>query len=142
MTQGTGTWIADNSAYKSNDEPWDAYKLEWKLVLGKKLLKGRMLVIKDGKDVGAIWEFLSYWHPKEQRVVMSQWGSDGTYGTGTITDRSKNESVMQFFHPDGNGARVGHRMDRRKAEEHSQSFDISDDGVWKKRRQYIWKLVS
>lgn len=142
-TQGTGKWIADNSAHKSESETWDAYRLEWTWGLGKKTLKGRLLAMKDGKDVGAIFEYLSYWHPKEQRVVLNQWGSDGTYATGTMkaTADNKTESVMQFFSPDGSTFQVGHRAEKRQGEAHLQSFNISADGVWEKRRQYVWRPV-
>ncbi|HCU49636.1 MAG TPA: hypothetical protein DGG94_07525, partial [Micromonosporaceae bacterium] len=54
-TRGTGKWIADNSAHKNENEPWDAYRLEWTWGLGKKTLRGRLLAMKDGKDAGVVF---------------------------------------------------------------------------------------
>ncbi|MGH9790448.1 MAG: hypothetical protein ACRD5W_04490, partial [Candidatus Acidiferrales bacterium] len=141
-TQGTGKWIAENP-YKNENEPWDAYRLEWTWGLGKKTLRGRLLAMKDGRDGGIIFEYLSYWHPKERRVVLNQWGSDGTYGTGTMktTGDHTTESQQVFFNPDGSEFRIGHRAEKLQGEARLQSYSVSADGVWEKTRQYVWKRV-
>lgn len=142
-TQGAGKWIADNGAYQNEDEPWEAYRLEWSWGPGKKTLKGRLLAMKDGKDVGVIYEYLSYWHPAQRRVVLNQWGSDGTYGTGTMTASGERttESRQSFFGPDGGGFQVMHRAEKLEGEARLQSFRLSTEGVWEQGRRYVWKAL-
>jgi hypothetical protein len=50
---------------------------------------------------------------------------------------------QQFFRPDGTRFRGGHEswFDDAGAH-HTQSFDIQEDGTWKKRRLYVWKPAS
>jgi len=141
-TQGSGRWIADNSAYKSESETFDAYGTEWKWGLGKKTLKGRLFAMKDGREVGTVWEFLSYWHPGEKRLVVNQWGSDGTFATGTgkATGENTTESIEQFFSPDGRTFQIGHRAEKLPGEVRMQSYNITESGTWEKRRYYVWKL--
>ncbi len=141
-TQGSGRWIADNSAYKAPNEPFDAYGTEWKLGLGKKSLKGRLFAVRDGKEVGTIWEFHSYWHPAEKRVVLLQFGSDGTFATGTmrVTGEKMTESLERFFDPAGKSTQLGHRAELHPGEARMQSYDVSEDGTWTQRRYYVWKL--
>ncbi len=139
--QGSGRWIAENK-YKSENEPFDAYGMEWKLGLGRKSLRGRLFAIRDGKEVGTIWEFHSFWHPTEKKVILSQFGSDGTYATGEMknTGETTTESLERFFGAKGTTFQVGHRAERRPGEVPMQSFDVSDSGEWKPRRSYVWKL--
>ena len=140
---GSGRWIADNGAYRSEAETFDAYGMEWTWGLGKKTLKGRLFAVKGGEEVGTIWELLSYWHPGEARLVVNQWGSDGTFGTGTQrrTGADATESEERFFSPEGGGFRFGHRTRRLPGEAHVQSYDVSEDGTWSERRAYVWKRV-
>lgn len=66
-----GTWIADNAEYKSDNEPYDAYGMEWKWGVGQKSLTGRLYAIKDGKDIGSLFQFRRYWdatHMDEKEV--------------------------------------------------------------------------
>ncbi|MDJ0645505.1 MAG: hypothetical protein QNJ57_05905 [Flavobacteriaceae bacterium] len=59
-TQESGIWVANNSGYKSKDEPYDKYGLQWEYGLGQKHLKGRLFVMKDNKEVGSIWQFTEF----------------------------------------------------------------------------------
>ena len=47
-----GTWIADNSQYKSDLDTLEAYGIQWTWGLTKKSMVGRLYGIKGGKDVG------------------------------------------------------------------------------------------
>jgi len=140
-TQDSGTWIAENP-HKDENTPYDAFGLEWKWGLGKKTLRGRMFVIRDGKEIGTLWEYLSYYHPQEKRVVLNQFGSDGTYSTGSMKEigEGKTEYVQRFFRPDGGTMQVGSRAERRAGEVHMQTFTINKAGAWENQRNYIWKL--
>jgi hypothetical protein len=42
-----GIWIADNSQYKTENEPFEKYALEWTLSPLKNSLKGRLYGIRD-----------------------------------------------------------------------------------------------
>ncbi|HSF18258.1 MAG TPA: hypothetical protein VLK65_22170 [Vicinamibacteria bacterium] len=45
-----GVWIADNSAYKTDDDSMDAFGLEWTWGIGNKSLVGRLYGIRDECD--------------------------------------------------------------------------------------------
>lgn len=135
-----GTWIADNAAHRSAAEPFEAYGMEWKLGAGGKSLVGRLYGIRDGKDVGTSWDFREFWHPGEEHLIASQFGSDGTYGVGRHERRAEGhmEMVQTFYAPTGGVTRVGHRSELRANELVTRSFDVQADGIWKERRTYVW----
>lgn len=141
-TSGTGLWIADNSAYKSDNEPFDAYGLQWEYGLGKKHLKGRLYCIQNGKDIGSVWQFLEFWDPAAGEVRIVQIGSDGTVGQGRIwrLDDGSIKEQQVFTSPAGGSFETGHHIRIENGEKHTQSFTI-EDGEWVKRRYYIWKLA-
>lgn len=141
MTQGNGRWIADNAAYKSDAEPYDAYGLEWTWGIGQKSLTGRLFAMQDDEELGTIWKFREVWHPGEQQVYLYQYGSDGTFGVGTVhlSEGNIRQSDQTFFNPDGTTFRSGHRMEIVGDEQRAQSFNIMPDGTWQERRSYVWK---
>lgn len=142
-TQDSGRWLTDNTANKSQNEPFDAYGMEWKWGLGKKTLKGRLFALREGKEIGTIWEFHYLWHPAQKRVMLNQFGSDGTYATGTLTPIGENkvEAIERFYNSDGTTMQIGHRAERLGDHVRMQSYNVTEDGVWKERRFYIWKLA-
>ncbi len=144
LIQRGGRWITDNSAYMSENEPADAYGLEWKPGLGRKTVTGRLFGLKDGKEIGTFWEFRIVWHPGEGRAYVHQFGSDGTYGVGTVEHvaEGKVRITQDFFNPDGTRFEVGHDSTQGPGEWiHDQSYDIAEDGTWMERRTYDWKLT-
>lgn len=142
-TNDDGIWITDNSQYKSEQEPFNAYGMEWEWGLGKASLKGRLYCIQDGKDVGTVWQFLNFWDPELQQHRMVQIGSNGTIGQGSIqlqTDGST-KSSEKFVSLAGGSFEVGHHSWFEDGAMHTQSFDIVEN-EWSKRRFYIWKQPS
>jgi hypothetical protein len=147
MARDGGRWIADNAAYRSDQEPYDAYGMSWEWGLGKNSLKGRLFGVQDGKDVGTFWEFRTIWHPGEHQALVYQYGPDGTVGIGTMQPLAAEAGQpagttadQTFYRPDGSSFRAGHRnrdLDADTTDSHS--FDISADGTWKPRRSYVWK---
>jgi len=135
-----GTWNADNAAHRSEAEPFEAYGMDWKLGPGGKSLVRRLYGIRDGKDVGTSWEFREFWHPGEGHLVASQFGSDGTYGTGPHERRADGqmEMLQTFYAPTGAVSRVGHRSELKVNELVTRSFDVQADATWKERRKYVW----
>jgi len=136
-----GTWIADNSAYRSDAEPFDAYGMEWKPGIGGKSLVGRLYALQGGREAGLSWEFREFWHPGEGELVASQFGSDGTYGVGPHGRRPDGtmEMVQTFYHPTGRVTRVGHRSELKADELVTRSFDVQADGTREPRRTYVWR---
>ncbi|MEZ5293907.1 MAG: hypothetical protein R2745_22680 [Vicinamibacterales bacterium] len=137
-----GTWVADNAPFKGPNDPNDAFGIEWQWGLGRKSLKGRLYGVRDGKEIGTYWEFHEYWHPGEGRVIATQHGSDGTFGSGPheIRNDGTSEMVQTFWNPRARTTtRVGHRS-RLDGDTHTTtSFDVSASGTWTERRTYVWK---
>ena len=139
-TQGSGIWITDNSSYRSDQEPYDAYGMQWEWGIGKSSIKGRLYCIRDGMDVGTVWQFLNFWDPESQSEQMIQIGSNGTVGKGnfSLQANGSTKSVEHFITPDGNSFEAGHHSWFEEGQFHTQSYDIRK-GQWTKRRKYVWK---
>jgi len=140
-TASSGIWIAENERYKSTDEPYDAYAIHWQYGVGNKHLKGRLYCIKEGEEVGSIWQFIEYWNPKENKLKIIQIGSDGTLGQGEIlrTEDGKMKEFQSFVTPSGSGYSSGHLAWMENGLNHTQSF-IVKGGKWTKARLYKWEL--
>lgn len=143
-TQDGGNWVADNSANLGENEPYEAYGQVWSWGLGKKTLKGRLYAIQKGKEVGTLFEYRLMWHPGEKKLMVTQYGSDGTFAIGTVmpVGEGMTEVLQRFYHPDGRTHQVGHRVQIKGGEMHIQAYDVSEGGVWTQRRRYLWKRVN
>ena len=143
MTQQSGRWIADNSQYKSETEPFDAFGMEWTPGIGGKSLKGRLFALRDGQEVATFWEFRTFWHPGEKEVVILQFGGNGVVGPGTVTSEGpgKTRSVQEFFRPDGGSTKVLHESEQQEGGIRiTRAYDLAPDGATIPRRTYIWKV--
>lgn len=139
--QLVGTWVADNSAYKSDQDPFDGFGLEWSWGIDRKSVVGRLYGIQDGQEAGTFWEFREYWHPGDQTLVTMQFGVGGTFGVGPHEHQGEGRSEMlqTFYRPaDGVVFRVGHRSVLRGDEQLTESFDVDEAGAWTPRRSYTW----
>lgn len=143
-TEGSGRWMTDNSANKSENEPFDAYVLEWKWGLGKRTIKGRLIAMQEGKEVGTLFEYRLAWHPVDKVLTLSQYGSDGTLAIGTVKEIGdmKTEALQRFYLPDGTTFLFGHRVEMKDGVMLIQSFKVSEAHAWTLNRSYIWKRVS
>lgn len=139
LTAEGGRWLTDNSEYRSVEEPYDAFGLEWEAGLGGVSLKGRLFALRDGAEVETFWELRSVWHPGEKRVHAYQWGGNGVYAEGTTvwTEGDVLRTEQEFFGP-ASSFRVGHEEWVEDGKIHTVSYDIGVDGSWKKRRIYVW----
>ena len=140
LTRNQGIWRCENNKYKSKNEPYDAYALKWTYVIGKHAITGEMVVIKDQKVLGKLWQFHMYWDPLKKQLITTQFGSDGTTGIGYQTKKS-NRVAQKFFNPDGSTYEVGHESKFDEKGHHTTSFTIINS-VWQKRRYYLWKNVN
>lgn len=136
---GGGRWVADNQAYVSDSEPIDAYGIEWHWGAGRKSVRGRMFAMADGRETTTIWELRTVWHPGERRALIYQYGSDGTFATGTLEPEGEGVTIEQEFHaPDGTALMIRHH---EQADEHGalvSSTSILGDEGWQADRTYVW----
>lgn len=147
LTNGTGRWIADNSKYKNENEPFDEYGTEWTWGVGKQSIKGHLFGIKDKKEVGTFWEYRVFWHPKEKRAIYEQFGTWGVFATGEMrvielfNSKSENNVELTFYSPDGSSWKDLHKLIENNDEHTTQSYNFKD-GSWKPQRTYIWKRIA
>lgn len=143
-TKGTGKWIADNAKHKSEQEPVDAYGMEYTYGAGNKSLKFRLFAITGQKESKTLWEYREFWHPGEKKVVVYQWGSDGTLGYGEVKpvdlSQGKFELEQVFFDSKGSSWKSRHESLQTEAGRQTKSF-VHENGVWKESRTYLWKPV-
>lgn len=146
MTEGSGRWIADNSPFKSENEPFDEYGTEWKWGVGKQSIMGRLFALRDKKEVATFWEFRVFWHPEKRKAFIQQFGAGGAFGVGEMRviesgDSSLNVTEQDFYIPGGTDYLEMHHLIERKGEHETKSFQL-EKGSWKLQRTYIWKKVS
>ncbi|MCI0416064.1 hypothetical protein L0222_25090 [bacterium] len=144
-TQGMGKWIADNSQHKSEKEPVDSYGMEYTWGAGKKSIRFRLFAIRNNQESGTLWEYREFWHPGEKKVLVYQWGSDGTLGFGEVKpvdiSKGKFEVEQTFFDPDGSSYKSRHETLETAKERQTKSF-VYADGAWKESRTYRWRLMN
>lgn len=144
LSPDAGAWIADNSAYVSDDEPYEAYGIEWRWALGKQGVTGRLFGIIDDEEVATFWDFRLYWHPGEGRAYLQQFGGNGRFGSGILYPVGEDTYRVEqdFFALDGTISRSGHETVVSDTVHDGYSYRILEDGSWQVQRHYVWKLVS
>lgn len=146
METQIGVWHADNSAYKSDNEPMESYAIEWRWNETKSGLKGKLYGFVNGNKTPVFWDFMMYWDFKQQAGVLFQIGINGTTGYGHFSyneDRSESKIDQEFSMPNGKTYHEGHITKIMNEAEHiGSSFDISEANEWAKKRTYIWKRQS
>ncbi len=143
MSRDGGKWLTDNSEYKSDEEPFEAYVTEWVAGPANASLSGKLYGLKDGEPSEAFWHFSEYWDPATEKVVLQQYGWGGI-GKGTSEPSADEAGVTLIFQTfdnfDGSSFRTGHKSTKPDADTHvTTSFEIDGEGNWKKRRHYVWK---
>lgn len=143
LARDDGYWVTENSNYKSENEPSDAYSLEWRWGIGKQSLIGRLSGLQDGREIGTFWEYRLVWHPGEKQAILYQFGRDGTFGYGPLHqhDAETNELEQTFFNTDGSSWTGRHHTKDSGDEHHTTSF-VLRDGNWEKNRYYVWRRAS
>ena len=143
LTQSGGNWVADNAAYKNDNEPFEAYGLTWTWGFAKKSVNGTLYGIRDGKKTGTFYEFKMFYHPKENKTIYYQFGTDGTVGEGEVKIfGAMSEILTTFYMPGGDSYKQRHEEEKKNGQRHSQDFNLKNDGTWEKGRTYVWKLKS
>ncbi|WP_348772838.1 VOC family protein [Aquimarina sp. MMG016] len=144
MEQSIGIWITNNTNYKSKNEPFDQYGMDWEWGIGKQSIKGTLYGLINGKKQGVFWEFRQYWDFENNHGIVVQYGSDGTIGIGPMTQKNDIETklIQEFIPPTGEKNTHGHLSTLNDSELTTTSYDIDTNGNWKKRRSYTWHLVA
>lgn len=142
LTAGSARWVTDNSRYRSDEEPFDAYVTEWAAGFGGTTLTGRLYGLQGDEASVDFWEFRQYWHPGLQQVVVEQFGWGSRVGLGTAwREGDVTHSRQTFYAADGSSGEQGHRSTFPEADTHiTESFDIEGD-TWTSRRTYTWHLA-
>lgn len=137
---GSGVWVADNSAFKTEQEPFEQYGTQWTLCADKKCLRGRLFGSIGGKEVATFWEFFCFWDAAKNKIRIIQVSIGGAVGEGWIwlEPDGSTKSEQRFVNLDGSFSDSGHvTVFKNDSEMSTQSFDISG-GTWTPRRQYKW----
>jgi hypothetical protein len=138
LTRDGGMWQSTD-----NTGEYDAWGMTFEWGLGKKSVDASLYALKEGKNLGALWQFKIYYHPKDQVVIIEQWGSDGSFGTGTITlesdNRSVNVSTVHF--PGSPPFSVKHEQKIEGDIKYSNVFVRGKDEEWVKDKTYEWKRI-
>ena len=139
MAAEGGRWITSNAPWVSDDEPFDAYGMEWSFSRTGTSLVGRLYGFRDGEEVATFWTFQEFWHPGENRAVVTQIGLGAQVGTGVIDSVGVNETraVQTFYYMEGVTEQIGHLAVETDSLV-TTSFSIDEDGTWTERRRYVW----
>lgn len=132
-------WIADNAAYRSNEEPVDSYVLTWTWGPGRRSVLGRLQAVVGRDRRPPAWEFRQFWHPDLREGRLVQFGSDGTVGDGVLTRDVAGAVVTEqdFWGPDGQTWRQRH--EERATPRARESRDARwVNGAWRDGRRYVW----
>ncbi len=143
MEQSVGTWITDNATYQNENEPFDQYGMDWQWGIGKQSIIGKLYGMINGKKQGVFWEFRQYWDFDKNKGIVAQFGGDGTVGIGPmiIKEANQTEMIQEFVSPNGNKTKHAHRSTLKDGTLTTTSYDILENGDWKKRRSYIWHII-
>jgi hypothetical protein len=144
LTDRGGVWTADNAAFRSDDEPAEAYELTWVWGAGKKTAAGTMRALTGDKRSGVIWDFRVFWDPGARKAVIQQHGFGGAYGVGETkhVDEKTLRSEQTFYGPDGSTSRSAHDWIVDGPDVHTTNTFSFADGAWKPGRTYVWKRAA
>ncbi len=142
MEKEIGTWVADNSAYQSEQEPYDAYHIDWQWSIPNYCIKGQLYGVVNGDKSPVFWEFRKFWDGQQQKPKVIQLGLDGTLGIGHEEKmHGDTTKLSQIFTTSlGTEREEGHKtVHYSDSVQTGSSFHITDEGAWEKKRTYTWK---
>jgi hypothetical protein len=135
-------WIADNSTYMSDEDPWEQFGLAWHYADDGEGVTGRLFGLVGGEDRATFWEMRLYWDEERHEAVLWQRSTDGeTTGVGTMKPTGngvETESIQTFTAADGTTSVLRHLATTTEDRHATQSFNRVE-GEWVARRQYVWE---
>jgi hypothetical protein len=137
-----GRWLADNSRYRSEQEPFDEYGTEWTWGVGRHSVEGRLFGLAGGVEKGTFWEFRCFWDPGARVAILEQWGAGGAYGQGELRSIGPGRTdLVQVFRAPGQPELATRHLTTLTADEERGESQRLVDGAWKPNRSYVWKRV-
>ncbi len=143
LEKNIGSWEADNSQYKSEDEPQEKYIMQWQWGIGKTSMTGRMYGIINGKETPNYWEFRHYWDNANNKAMLVQYGNAGVIGLGELILQKDGsiQTIQKFSVPSGRNWSTKHSITNDGKTSLTTSFDKNKQGQWIKNRSYLWHKV-
>lgn len=131
-------WVADNTEYRSVNEPEEFYVTQWRRGLGRSLT-GRLYAIVDGRETEDYWRYQVYWDPIVGEARVTQFSRGGAVGSGTLVKVDDDFFLdQQFSVPEGARWRTLHRTTFASGVQLSRSYDWQN-GSWVPKRSYRWE---
>ena len=136
-----GVWIADNSAYFNETEPYISYGLEWKKSVDNTSVVGELYGLTADGDKELFWELRQYWDNETNRAAFDQFGRGGMNGKGYLekTDENTFEIIQTFSIPNGYEWEEKHENIISATTMSSTSYHSQNTDSWKKKRTMIWE---
>lgn len=140
ITEMNGTWIADNSEFMSDQEPYTSYINEWNIGIDSKSLTGKIYGKSATNQKILFWEFRQYWDNELQKAVIIQFGNSNVIGKGEMYPINEElmESIQTFSLNDGRTWVEKHESKILQDTLITTSFEQLSDKSWKKKRTYKW----
>ena len=140
LTGGSGRWTTP----APEGTPFATYQIHWTYGIGRASVVGRLSGIGKDATETPFWEFRLFWHPGDRRAIVQQFGKDGTFGSGSLTQSEHPEKTVlhqHFASPNGRRVEIRHATTRIDDDtEHSVVTDIVD-GKESPPREWTWKRV-
>ncbi|MBN2777388.1 MAG: SRPBCC domain-containing protein [Bacteroidales bacterium] len=135
-----GVWEADNNLYKSENEPFEKYVIEWNWGVDTTSINGRLYGKIGDKASVNFWEFKQYWDAEDNQAKLFQVGFGGLTGIGSVMPINKGETsvVQNFTEPSTKGFTEKHRTIINGQQKTTTSFEMDSLGNWIEKRTYVW----
>lgn len=138
LTKDGGKWQSTNYV-----DQYDAWEMMFTWGLGKKSVNASLYAVKDGKNLGKLWDYKMFYHPESKEVILEQWGSDGGYGVGTLVLKGNGESEnISAFHFPGGSMKIKHVQRMEGDTKYSDVFIQDQNGQWQLDREYTWSRIN
>ncbi len=144
LSNGSGKWMAPNPNYdSSNPRSSRAIGLWFDLSLNENLLKLSIATYR-GDTVHLTSDALWIWHPGEQRIKYHDISMRGTFIEGeTYFTDDKTFVTRNFTYMTDGTVRFARGENYMTSEkEHFTRSLAFEDGEWKQRASFTWKLTS
>ncbi|MCB0751726.1 MAG: hypothetical protein KDC52_09645, partial [Ignavibacteriae bacterium] len=140
ISKMNGTWIADNSEFMSDQEPYTSYISEWNIGIDSKSLTGKIYGLSATNQKILFWEFRQYWDNELQKAIIMQFGNSNVIGKGEMYPKNEElmESIQTFSLNDGRTWVEKHESKILQDTLITTSFEQLSNKSWKKKRTYKW----
>lgn len=136
-----GVWIADNTEYFSDSEPYMKYGITWRFGVDKTSVIGELYGITADGNKELFWQLRQYWNNEKQQAAFHQYGKGGMVGKGFLTRTEDNtfEIIQAFSIPNGYTWIEKHVNILTKKQMLSTAFNQTKNDQWNKKRTMAWK---